>query len=85
MSYVPYETISRVEADEILGGAVPNILSGLSQEHLLAVRELLTDAYARGLEAGFAMSEFNGDSPGDMAEAYAAGFEQGKIDDKGEQ
>ncbi len=84
MTYVPYEALAHAEADDVTqSGNLPTALRNLSPEQIHALQELVADGYARGLDAAFAMSDFNGDSPGDVAEAYSAGFEQGKME-KGE-
>lgn len=84
--HVPYESLAHAEADDIvIPDNLPTSLRELDEQQLQALHELVADGYARGLEAGFAMSDSGAsvDSPGDVAEAYAAGYEQGKID-KGE-
>ena len=84
MSYVPYESLAHAEADDVTqDDNLPTALRNLSPDQLHALRELVADGYARGLDAGFAMSDFYGDSLGELAEAYSAGFAQGKLDDGG--
>lgn len=75
---VPYETLARAEADAILEGSLPNILWGLSTEHQIALQELLADAYHRGLEAGFNLSDTSLHEPITVIEAYYEGYNQGK-------
>lgn len=75
-NYVPYETLSRVEASEIIAH-LPTALGELSAEQLVAIHELVADGYARGLDAGFAMSDFAGPNPGTVMDAYNAGIAEG--------
>ncbi|CAN5387900.1 hypothetical protein BH10PAT3_BH10PAT3_8220 [soil metagenome] len=76
--YVPYETLARAEADEIMVDTVGIILHDLTPEHVVVINELLADAYSKGLDHGFAMSGSAIDDPITPIEAYNAGFEQGK-------
>lgn len=77
-SYVPYESLARAEADSILEDTVNVVLRGLSPEQLVVINELLADAYGRGLDHGFAMSDSEIRDPITPIEAYVAGVEQGK-------
>ena len=77
MKYVPYETLSREEASEIIVH-LPTALGGLSAEQIVAIHELVADGYARGLEAGFSMSDFVGSDPGTIMDAYNAGISEGR-------
>jgi hypothetical protein len=77
MTYVPYETVSRSEAKEIAAHP-PTALADLSPAQREALVELLADGVARGIEMGFAMSDFSGGDPTEPIEAYNAGIIQGK-------
>ena len=76
MTYIPYETLSRVEADEI-ASHLPTSLNNLTSEQLLALKELTADGVARGIELGFAISDFSGQDPGTLLDAYNAGVVEG--------
>lgn len=77
MTYVPYETVSRSEADEITRH-LPTALKGLDDEQRQALNELVADGVAKGIEMGFAMSDFSGDDPIEPIDAYNAGIIEGK-------
>ncbi len=77
MTYVPYETLSKTEAEEI-SLHLPTSLRELGPEQLVALKELLADSYARGLETGFSLSDFAGDTPGEIMDAYNAGIAEGR-------
>lgn len=77
MTYIPYETLARVEAQDITEH-LPTSLGGLEAEQLLAVQELIADGVAKGLQMGFAMSDFAATDPANAMEIYIAGIEEGK-------
>ena len=77
MSYVPYETLSRSEAI-IITAHLPTALGTLSAEQFLALQELVADGYAKGLEAGFSISDFSGPDPATVMDAYNAGIAEGR-------
>jgi hypothetical protein len=77
MSFVPYESLVRVEAEDIMLH-LPTALHGLDALQALALRELIADGYARGLEAGFALSDFSGLDPATAMEVYSAGVSEGR-------
>ncbi len=79
MIYIPYETYSRVEAEE-LGRSLPSSLDNLSDQQKSDLLELFAGAFARGIDAGFAMSDFAGHDPATSLEIYNAGFAQGKLE-----
>lgn len=81
--YVPYEALARAEADDIADN-LPSALVDISAERLGIIKELIADGYAKGLEAGFAMSDFAGTNPASLMDAYNAGIEQGKRELRGE-
>lgn len=75
--YIPYETLARAEASDIVDGSRENVLASLTPEQTFVVSELLADAYNRGLEHGFALSDSHTTDPISVIEAYQAGIEQG--------
>lgn len=77
MSYVPYETLARLEAGEIMLHLL-TALGSLSADQLLAVQEIVADGYVRGLDAGFALTDFAGLDPANAMEIYNAGIAEGK-------
>lgn len=51
---------------------------------LVALSELLADAFAKGIEQGFALSDFSGQDPGTALDAYNAGIVQGRLEERGD-
>ncbi len=75
--YVPYEVLARAEAEDITV-SLPSALGELTAEQTVALQELLAGAYGRGLDAGFAISDFAGPDPGTLMDAYNAGIVEGR-------
>lgn len=71
--YIPYETLARAEVDDMIlsGGLVAAL--GLDTANVWKLRELLADAYAQGIDMGFALCDFAGDDVVTVVEAYNAG------------
>ncbi len=59
-----------------MGGALAAL--GLDASKAWVLEEMLADATARGIEMGFAMSDFIGDNPVKPIDAYNAGIVEGK-------
>jgi hypothetical protein len=80
MSYVPYESLAREEAKHILDkNNVPTVLKAMSLSQIVAVEELLSDAYIKGLETGFVLSEFIENDPTNTVESYVQGLCDGRL------
>jgi hypothetical protein len=77
--YIPYEDLAREESGTILEHT-PTVLGSLSCEQRVAVIELLAHAVARGIEYGFAMSDFAGLDPASAMDIYNAGIAQAKFE-----
>lgn len=77
MTYIPYETLSQAEAEDITA-PVPTSLIELSLEQPVAVKELITDGVARGMDKAFAISEFSGQDPATLMGIHNAGIAEGE-------
>lgn len=76
--YIPYETLARAEAQNIIGLAIKSVLREMPMGSVPVIEELLADAYYRGIETGFGLSDGYHEDPVGVVEAYLAGIEQGK-------
>lgn len=77
--FIPYETIARAEAKDILVVEnLPTALGGLKPEQTVAIVELLADAVKRGMDIAFALCDQEPDSPATLMEVFNAGVTEGK-------
>jgi hypothetical protein len=72
--YVPYETLARAEAQDVLQHEAWLDTLGISEQNRWKLLELMAGMHAQGLEQGFAISDFSGDDPAKAMDIFNAGY-----------